>query len=236
MPIDYDQRTGTVRGRAAEIETVHAALAAGDPSGGGALPQGDPILEALAQALGTTMLTLEVSNSGPGGHQQHLLAVGTNAVIVRRSRAGDALAELVGVPFQVLPGALTRLVNFLPGRAPAEDAAPVRLGAAQVTALASEDAEERAAAWPAVQDLLSGLVEADEAAASWQLVRVHSAWTATDGEPTEDLAVYLRAGEAYFVLVQEGEDLDLVPVPSITAWEAMMHVLPGHQEIKDPRG
>ncbi|GAA1490178.1 hypothetical protein [Brachybacterium sacelli] len=56
------------------------------------------------------------------------------------------------------------------------------------------------------------------------------------GEPTEDLAVYLRAGEAYFVLVQDGEDLDMVPVPSITAWEAIMHVLPGAHEIKDPRG
>ena len=32
------------------------------------------------------------------------------------------------------------------------------------------------------------------------------------------------------------EDLELVPVPSITAWEAIMHVLPGAHEIKDPRG
>lgn len=236
MTIAYDRTTGTVRGNPSEIEAVCAALAGGDLTGGGSLPPGDAILQALGQALGSTMLAVEVTNSGPGGYQEHLLAVGTNAVVVRNSRSGDTLAELVGVPFQVLPGALTRLVNFLPGRAPSVEAAPVRLDTAQVMALASEDAAERGAAWPGVRDLLRGIVEAEEADASWQLVRVHSAWTASDGEPAEDLAVYLRAGEAYFVLVQDGEELDLVPVPSITAWEAMMHVLPGHGEIMDPRG
>ena len=38
------------------------------------------------------------------------------------------------------------------------------------------------------------------------------------------------------MLVQDDDALDLVPVPSITAWETMIRVLPGAGEIKDPRG
>lgn len=236
MTITYDPATGTVRGSAAEVEGVRSSLAGGDPTAGGALPEGDPILDAVARALAAPMLSLELTNSGPGGHQRHLLEAGTNAVTVRTSDAGPELGELGAFPFQVLPGSMTRLVNFVPGRAPGDGAEPVRIDAAQVTALASEDADERLAAWHGVRDRLAELVDPAEADASWQLVRAHCSWTATDGERTEDLVVHLRAGESYFVLVQDDDALDLVPVPSITAWETLIRVLPGAGEIKDPRG
>jgi len=235
MTIDYDPATGTLRGTPPEVEGARRLLTEGDLSVGGALPSDDPILRAMAASLRTPMLTLEITNSGPGGHHRHLIDVGTNAVTVRWSSTGADLAELVGSPFQVLPGAITRLVGFLPGRPPVEGTAPVRVGAEQVTALASEDRAERAAAWPGVRDQLGSAIDPAEADASWQLVRAHSAWTGSDGAPEEDLAVYLRAGDTYAVLVQDGDRLDLVPVPSITAWEAMVRVLPGSGEIKDPR-
>lgn len=235
MTISYDSATGTVRGNAEEIETVRSSFVSGDPTAGGALPGGDPILEAICRAAGSRMLSLELTNSGPGGFQRHLLEAGTNAVTMRTSIAGSEVAELGAFPFQVLPGSMTRLVNFVPGRAPDAGAEPVRVPAERLTALAAEDVEERIGAWHVVKDLLAELIDPAEADASWQLVRAHSSWTTTNGEDTEDLVVYLRAGESYFVLVQDGEELDLVPVPSITAWETLVRVLPGAGEIKDPR-
>ncbi|WP_114855145.1 hypothetical protein [Brachybacterium sp. YJGR34] len=235
MTIEYDPTSGTLRGTVEEIRSARTALRDEDAPPPAGLPVDDPILEAVRTALRTPMLALEVTNSGPGGSHRHLIDAGVNAVTVRWSTAGSDLAELAPSPFQVLPGAITRLVGFRPGRPPADGAPAVAVEAPQIQALASDDATERTGAWEQIRAQLGELVDPAEADASWQLVRSHCSWTATDGRATEDLAVYLRAGEAYFVLVQDGESLELVPAPSITAWEAMMQVLPGASEIEDPR-
>lgn len=49
------------------------------------------------------------------------------------------------------------------------------------------------------------------------------------------MSVHLRAGDHYFVLVEAEDSLSLVPVPSVTAFETMVRVLPGSDEVKDPR-
>ena len=235
MPIDYDPATATIRGDLAEIDALRNELRGPGGAASGTVPGDDEVIGAMVFALRSPMLTLLLTNSGPGGHHSHLIDAGLNAVAVRWSSAGDELSELVAMPFQVLPGAVTRLVGFRPGTAPAGSAVDVPVAAEQITALASEDRAERLAAWAAVRDQLGEQVDAEAADASWQLVRAHCSWTATDGTATEDLAVCLRAGDSYFALVEDEDELALVPVPSITAWETMMHVLPGAHEIRDPR-
>ena len=235
MPIEYEPTTATIRGNRAEIDALRTELRGPGGATSGTVPGDDEVIEAMATSLRSPMLTLLLTNSGPGGHHSHLIDAGINAVAVCWSTAASGLSELVALPFQVMPGAITRLVGFRPGIAPAESAADVPVDAEQVTALASEDSAERLAAWAAVRGQLGDQVDAAEADASWQLVRAHCSWTATDGTATEDLAVFLRAGESFFALVEDEGELTLVPVPSITAWGAMMHVLPGAHEIRDPR-
>lgn len=46
--------------------------------------------------------------------------------------------------------------------------------------------------------------------------------------------MHLRWESHYFVVVESETQVDLVPVPSITAWEAMVQVLPGPAEIARP--
>lgn len=247
MAITYDPTSGNVRGTHSEVKSLRARLQqAKDASGiveafrsagaGHPVPAEDEILEAVRTALHTPMLTLELVNSGPGGNHHHVIDAGVNAVAVRWSTARPDLSELMPSPFPVLPGELTRLVRFQPGRDPGGSPLPVAVDAAAIASLASEIRNERLTAWSGVRDLLGGAVDREEADASWQLVSAQCAWIAPDGEAQELLAVYLRAGDAYFVLVQDGESLELLPVPSITAWETMMQVLPGADEIKDPRG
>src|SRR5699024_9170106 len=195
------------------------------------IPQDDQLVEALRAALRTPVLTLDMTNSGPGGAHHHLIDAGVNGVSVRWSTAGPELSELSVTPFPVLPGLITRVVRFLPGRAPAEDAEAVRIDPETIRGLAVDSDEERSRAWSTMRHRLGITADGE---VSWQLVRARCAWTATDGQETEDLAVYLRVEEDYFVLMETDGTLDLVPVPSISAWEAMMHVLPGADEVKDP--
>lgn len=243
MTLSYESVSGTFRGSEEEISTLRERLRRLPDSSGlddalrevgieEEIPHDDQLLEAIRAALRTPVLTLDMSNSGPGGAHHHVIDAGVNGVSVRWSTADPEMSELSVTPFPVLPGLITRLVRFLPGRAPAEGARAARIDPETIRGLADESDEERRQAWATARQLLGIAADGD---LSWQLVRAHCAWTATDGQKTEDLAVYLRAEEDYFVLVETEELLELVPVPSITAWEAMMHVLPGADEVKDPR-
>ncbi|PMC75664.1 hypothetical protein [Brachybacterium sp. UMB0905] len=229
MTISYDAVTGTVRATAEETAEALALLIADGPLPAG-LPAGDEALDAMRTALRSPLLSVILTNSGPGGHHEHHVTCGLNAVTVRRSVAREDLSEIVPAPFLTLPGMLTRLLRFQPCEAPLEGAATIAVDAEQITALESDDAAARTAAWSQLHAQLG----ADEKA-SWQLVRMQTAWTSTDGSPAEDFAVYLRVEESCWVLLHDDEAFELVPVPSITAWEAIMHTLPGANEVKDPR-
>ncbi|MBP2381200.1 hypothetical protein [Brachybacterium sacelli] len=87
---------------------------------------------------------------------------------------------------------------------------------------------------PDVRRLLTEAGYPADEESSWQVSQSHANRIATDGEASENLAVYLRVSTQYFVVVEREDGIDLVPVPSITAWESMLQVLPGAHEIGRP--
>lgn len=237
---------GLFRGTARRISGLRDRLARTPDSGGlaavlressitGETSPDDQILENIRAALATPVFTVEVSNAGPGGLHRHVITAGANAVCVRMSTAGEDFADLAGSPFPVLPGELTRLVQFLPGQPPAPAAAEVELPADLVGDLADEDRSTRVAAWARIHSRLAEAVELDPQDESWQLVESRTDWTGTDGRPVDSLGLYLRAGEHYVLPVQDSaETVRLVPVPSSQAWEQLIHVLPGMDEVQRP--
>lgn len=245
MSISYDAPTGIIRGSEKEIVALRARLrrlkdASGIPAAlqeaGLPVPADDPVLTSVQAALAAPMMTLTLVNAGPGGTQRHVIDSGVNAVSVRWSTARPDLSELAPSPFTLLPGMMARLVRFQPGRPPKQSAQPVVVEPRIVEELVADSTQVRLAAWDQLRPQLGDLIDPQEADASWQVVEARCAWTAaSDGEQVEQLAVYLRAGDAYFVLLESEDSFDLVPVPSVTAWEVMVQVLPGADEVKDPR-
>jgi hypothetical protein len=246
MSIAYDHVAGTLRGDARAVESLRSRLQdLHDPAELSAAMQeagvtppvtgDDQFLDAVRVALGTPILTLELTVTGPGGEHRHVIDAGVNAAAVRWSTARPDLAELSASPFLLLPGGMARLVRFRPGAFPLHPDASVPVPRDAIVELAAEAKEERIAAWETVRDLLDGHIDVEQADASWQLVRSHCRWVAVDGEEAEDMSVHLRAGDHYFVLVEAEDSLSLVPVPSVTAFETMVRVLPGSDEVKDPR-
>lgn len=246
MSIAYDHVAGTLRGDARDIEDLRSRLQGlHDPSQLAAAMQearvtppvagDDQFLDAVRVALGTPIFTVELTVSGPGGEQRHVIDAGINAAAVRWSTARPDLAELSASPFPLLPGGMARLVRFRPGDFPLRPDVSVAVPRDAVVALAAKTKKERITAWETVRDLLDGHIDVEQADASWQLVRSHCRWVAVDGEETEDMSVHLRAGDHYFVLVEAEGSLSLIPVPSVTAFETMVRVLPGSDEVRDPR-
>src|SRR5699024_12313625 len=117
----------------------------------------------------------------------------------------EAHAELGGSPCPRLPGETTRLQGCGPGQPPPPAAPEVELTADLTAELADEDRQTRVSAWASVRPRLAAAVELDPQDESWQLVQSRAEWTGTDSRPVDTLAVYLRAGEQYFLPVQEGD-------------------------------
>lgn len=247
MATSYDPATGTIRGTEKDIVALRARLKRlPDPNAANEalrevgvnsqISPGDELLTSLQIALASPMLTVHLTNAGPGGTHRHVIDAGVNAVAVRWSTARSDLSELSPSPFGLLPGLMTRLVNFKPGRQPVDGAEPLVVTTELMGDLVADITATRGAAWEQVRDELGNRIDQEAADASWQVVEARCSWiSAADGEPVDDLAVYLRAGDAYFVLLENDGSFELVPVPSITAWEVMVHVLPGADEVKDPR-
>lgn len=238
--LSYDMETATFRGTPAEIDDLADRLRPGDfapvltrlREQGVEIPaDGDDLVAAMSTTLDSSLFTIEIIVSGPGGHHQHVIDAGQNAVGVRRSPLTDELAELSGFPVVNLPGGMTRIVRFRPGTPPALDAEIIEVPADSVVDLGSPQESERRRAWTVVQPLLAEAGYPAEEGSSWQLTQSHARWIATDGAASENTAVHLRVETHYFVLVEESDGIDLVPVPSITAWETMLQVLPGANEI-----
>ena len=237
---------GLFRGTARRISGLRERLArTPDPSGlaavlressiTGETSPDDQILENIRAALATPVFTVEVSNAGPGGLHRHTITAGANAVCVRMSTAGEDFADLAGSPFPLLPGELTRLVKFRPGQPPPPAAAETQLPTELIADLADEDRPTRVAAWAQVRPRLAEALELDPQDESWQLVESRTDWTGTDGRPVDNLGVYLRAGQHYALPVQDSaETVRLLPVPSVQAWQQLIHVLPGMDEVQRP--
>lgn len=237
---------GLFRGTARRISGLRERLARTPDSSGlaavlressiaGEVSPDDQILESIRAALATPVFTIEVSNAGPGSLHRHAVTAGANAVCVRMSTAGEEFADLAGSPFPLLPGELTRLVRFQPGQPPPHAAAEIELPADRIADLADEDRPTRVAAWARIRPRLAEAVEIDPQDESWQLVESRTDWTGTDGRPVDNLGVYLRAGQHYLLPVQDSaETVRMVPVPSIQAWEQLIHVLPGMDEVQPP--
>ena len=237
---------GLFRGTARRISALRQRLArTPDPAGlaavlretsiTGETSPDDQILENIRAALVTPVFSVEVSNAGPGGLHRHSITAGANAVCVRMSTAGEDFADLAGSPFPMLPGELTRLVQFLPGQPPPPAATEIELSADLIADLADEDQSTRVAAWARIRPRLAEAVELDPQDESWQLVESRTDWTGTDGRPVDTLGIYLRAGQHHLLPVQDSaETVRLVPVPSIQAWEQLVHVLPGKDEVQRP--
>src|SRR5699024_12410356 len=93
----------------------------------------------------------------------------------------------------------------------------------------------RASASAPVRPRLAAAFELDPQDEGWRLLRSRAHRTGHASPPVDTLAVYLRAGEQYFLPVQEGDEtVRLVPVPSVDAWEQLIHVLPGMDEVQRP--
>lgn len=247
MALAYDHAAGTIRGTLKQIVALRARLSKlTDPSeipavlnDAGVAPAAqpeDPVLIGLQGALAAPILTVHLTNAGPGGIHRHVIDAGANAVCAAWSTARSDLAELSATPFPVLPALMARLVRFRPGTPPIPDAGVLEVSPETIADLVAESPETRRTAWSSLGDQLGDSIDREAADASWQVVEARCTWTAAeDGQPTENLAVYLRAGDAYFVLIEKSMGFELVPVPSITAWEVMVQVLPGADEVKDPR-
>lgn len=247
MALTYDHAAGTVRGSQKQIVQLRARLARltdssripAELADAGVSPMvqaEDVVLDGMRSALAAPILTVVLTNAGPGGIQRHVIDAGANAVCARWSTSGADLAELAASPFPVLPELLTRLVRFQPGREPQPGSQALLVAPEAMADLAAESSQTRMAAWSGLREELGDRIDPGEADGSWQVVEARCAWTAAeDGRPVEDIAVYLRAGDAYFVLLEQDDSFELVPVPSVTAWEVLIHVLPGADEVKDPR-
>ena len=246
MATTYDP-TGAFRGTPGRLEKLRDRLGAlPDASGlaavlresgvqGGASPD-DPLLDAMREALTRTVFSVTIVNSGPGGSHQHHIDAGANAVSVRLSDGGEDRGELAVSQFPILHGQIARLVRFQPGTAPEQGQPALEVDPGLILDLSAEDGETREAAFARLLLAVGDSIDPEAASASWQLVQSRAAWTGTEGQPVEKLSVYLRAGDRYFVLEETSDGAFLlVPVPSIEAWEAMTHVLPGNDEVKDPR-
>lgn len=240
----YDATTATFRGTPAEIDDLAQQLTGGDTAAvlarfrdaGADVPDSysDDLVAAIGATLSSSLFRVELVVSGPSGRHRHVIDAGQNAVGVRRSPLTDQRAELSGFPVVNLPGGMTRVVRFLPGAAPAPEAEAIPAPASSVVDLGAPDASVRHSAWADVRRLLTEAGYSADEESSWQLTQSHANWIATDGEASENLAVYLRVSTQYFVVVEREDGIDLVPVPSITAWESMLQVLPGAHEIGRP--
>lgn len=241
--ITYDAETATLRGTPARIDSVRSSLSAAADAEEGSriladagvdIPADDrgDVVAALVAALDRPVFTVSLTVSGPGGHQHHRMDAGQNAVGVRQSPLREDLAELSAFPVVNLPGGMTRLVRFRPGVAPAPDARAIEVAADALVDLADEDRAVRLRAWAEVSARLGGAVDSQDT--SWQLVQSRAEWTTPAGELTHDLAVHLRCGDHYYVVVESDQSVELVPVASITAWETMICVLPGADEVGRP--
>lgn len=206
----------------------------------------DPAVAELRTSLQQTLFSIELSVSGPGAHQQHEISAGLNAVGVRVSPLTRGRWELSGFPLVTLPGGLTRLVRFLPGRAAIIDPPDIEIPSEQLLDLASPDVDTRRRSWVTISAALddveshvaddSDIRDADPSSSpdSWQIVQARSSWTDPDGGSAGDVAVHLRRGDTYFLVLEGEGGFSLRPVPSIHAWESMIQVLPDHRDIARP--
>ncbi|GAA1486726.1 hypothetical protein [Brachybacterium fresconis] len=242
--LTYDSATATFRGSPSEIDELARQLTVDDAvsvlarlrDDGAEMPEGtgDDLLASIGVTLSSSLFTVELTVSGPSGHQRHVIDAGQNAVGVRLSPLTDDLSELNGFPVVNLPGGMTRLVRFLPGMPPAADAEAIRVRTSAVVDLGAPETSVRRSAWVEVQPHLAEAGYQADGASSWQLTRSRAEWISMDGEESSNLAVYLRVATQYFVVVETDDGVDLVPVPSVTAWETMMQVLPGANEVGRP--
>lgn len=236
--ITFDSGTATFRGPSASLDALADALAAdGELSTvlAAHAPEVpvDPTMPGLREALAAPLFRLEITVSGPGAQHRHRLDVGANGIGVRRSPLRDDQAELAAFPIGSLPGGMTRIVRFLPGAAPRRDQGPLEVPGEQLVRLVSPDQATRVAAW-SVLDPLLGDVLGPASDDSWQIVEARSSWRTTTGEHSEDLSVQIRRAD-HHLLVEENGSAVLRPVTSLRAWEALMQVLPAHDEVAAPR-
>lgn len=254
--IDHDQGSSAFFGSHAEIVALRAALS-GDADGADVsatrealrvvdLFAGDPVVDELKASLSQTLFSIDISVAGPGGHHEHTITAGLNAVGVRLSPVTEGRWELSGFPLVTLPGGLTRLVRFLPGRPAIDPAHDIDVSTDDLLGLAAPEAHSRRSSWERVSAVLDGVTSHDpgipskddeqaaEASGSWQIVQARSSWTAPDGSPSGELSVHIRHGDAYYLVIDGDEGSALRPVPSLRAWEAMIQVLPDHRDIARP--
>ena len=238
--ITYDSSSGSFRAAPHEINALHAALESADPSNLDAAlsPLGvavgsDSLVRAMAESLQSTIFEITLLNAGPGGLHEHHIAVGVNAVAVRTSPVNDETAELSGMGMQTVPGGLARLVRFRAGAVPPEGSAPVEVSPDNLIALAADSDASRQAAWTALAPTLDSLLETPEDP-SWQLVSSACTWTYPDGTPGTDTGSYIRRGDQYFVIRENGPVPTLQAVRPAVAWEALIGVLPGQNEVAPP--
>ncbi|MCT1910278.1 hypothetical protein [Brachybacterium paraconglomeratum] len=234
----------TFRGTEVEIEQLHRRLAAAVDSPAPAQLVGTDVdhaervraelVAAMGAAISSPVFALGLDVSGPGGLQTHSFVVGRDGIVVRRSPVRDGDVELSAFPMTLLPGAMTRVVRFLPGRPPAHDAPALGFAPQAVVDLTDPAPDVRRDAWDSVRPVLEGAGYPGSEDSSWQMVQSRATWTRTDGRTADEFSVHLRWESHYFVVVESATQVDLVPVPSITAWEAMVQVLPGPAEIARP--
>lgn len=242
--IEVSPDGATFRGAESEIEQLRRRLADSDgarPSDQLAASDVDHVerirpdfVTAMGEGLRAPVFELSLEVSGPGGLQVHSLVVGRGGLVVRHSPVRDGVAELNAFPLTMLPGAMTRLVRFLPGLPPASDSPALGFAPQLIVDLADPDPAVRRDAWDRVGPVLEKAGYPRSTDASRQMVQVRARWTHADGRLADELSVHLRWEDHYFVVVEHEPEVDLVPVPSITAWEAMVQVLPGPAEIARP--
>lgn len=242
----YDRTSATFRGTPAEMAQLREVIGSAaneqdmsarlrscgldDPGAASS----DPAIVSMHEALTATIFDLELTVSGPGARHAHHVAAGINAVGVRTSPLRPDEAELNAFALVNLAGGLTRLARFRPGRDTPKDAPAITVPADALVDLADDDGAIRERAWDLVSPLVNAAGLADTSDSSWQIVQSRAWWTTPDGEPADRLGVHLRAGDQYFLVVEEGAAVALQPAPSIAAWESMIHVLPGNDEVGRP--
>lgn len=243
--IEISSDGATFRGPASEIEQLRRRLAGAvdfptpEKLAGSDVDHAERIrtelVTAMGRAISSPVFELWLDVSGPGGLQAHSIVVGREGIVVRQSPVRDGVAELNAFPLTMLPGAMARLVRFVPGRPPAHDAPALVFAPQTIVDLADPASAVRRDAWDSVRPALAEAGYAKSEDSSWQMVQSRAKWTHADGRTADEISVHLRWESHYFVVVERESDVDLVPVPSITAWEAMVQVLPGPAEIARPR-
>lgn len=239
--IEYRADDRTFRGDPEAISELRDRLAAQPPNalaeelGAAGVSPTDPdagtILEAAHAALRAPLIDVELTVAGPGALHHHEIAVGINAVGVRRSPVREGVAELGIFPFTQLPGGLARLMRFLPGRDTAPGVPPVHVPADVLLSLAAAGADERTRAFGDVTAQIEAAGLSDPEDPSWQVVQIAAHWLTPEGEETERIALHLRSGAQYFLIAEGPDGFFLHPVPSIRAWEHTMGALPGSHEV-----